>query len=150
MKGLLTVSGLIWVAVASGCASSPAAVAELDTGIEAAAIIATAEEIPATYDATKTPAPLERETRMANWYSKQARRGLTGAQNNLGVMFAHGRGVPKNYVVAYAWCELAALTGHDEAARNRDSIAVHMDERELSMARELSQELVRKYTVSSS
>lgn len=149
MKGILALAGVFYLAVVSGCASGPAAVVELDAPSEAAALEATAEEVAATYNGANALPRQERDERIAGWYSKQARRGSTGAQNNLGIMYANGRGVPKNYVVAYAWCDVAASTGHNEARRNRDRIAAHMDERDLSMARELSRDLVRKYATSS-
>ena len=37
------------------------------------------------------------------WYNHSAQQGLADAQNNLAIMFAFGKGVPQDYVKAYAW-----------------------------------------------
>jgi TPR repeat protein len=39
------------------------------------------------------------------------------------MMYAMGYGVPKGYVVAYVWLNLAAAQGNKEAAEGRDKIA---------------------------
>ena len=39
-------------------------------------------------------------------------QGYSSAQNNLGVMYAKGRGVPQDYTEAHKWYNLAAPRGH--------------------------------------
>ena len=46
---------------------------------------------------------------------KAAEAGYATAQHNLGLMYANGEGVARDYVSAYAWWELAA----DEIAQRR-------------------------------
>ena len=46
-----------------------------------------------------------------------AEQGHSKAQYNLGVAFAHGKGVPINLVEALDWWRRAAEKGHDLAAR---------------------------------
>ncbi len=46
-----------------------------------------------------------------------AEQGNTSAQNNLGVMYAEGRGVPQDYAEAVRWYRLAAEQG-DAGAQN--------------------------------
>jgi hypothetical protein len=43
--------------------------------------------------------------------------------NRLGIIHADGRGVPKDKLAAYMWFSLAARSGHDQAADNRQRIA---------------------------
>ena len=46
---------------------------------------------------------------------KTAERGISGAQAELGLMYAYGAGVPQDIVQAYAWWNLAAAQGHRTA-----------------------------------
>jgi hypothetical protein len=47
-----------------------------------------------------------------------ADQGNADAQNNLGVMYARGQGVPQDYAAAASWYQKAADHGHPEAANN--------------------------------
>ncbi len=47
-----------------------------------------------------------------------AEQGNAPAQNNLGLMYAKGQGVPKDYVQAYMWLSLAAAQGDAQAQHN--------------------------------
>ncbi len=47
-----------------------------------------------------------------------AEQGNTSAQNNLGVMYAEGRGVPQDYAEAVRWYRLAAEQGNAGAQNN--------------------------------
>ena len=47
-----------------------------------------------------------------------AEQGNTSAQNNLGVMYAEGRGVPQDYAEAVRWYRLAAEQGDAGAQTN--------------------------------
>jgi len=48
----------------------------------------------------------------------QAAEGNAEAQNNLGGLYAEGKGVPKDYVQARQWYEKAAAQGHALAQNN--------------------------------
>jgi len=48
----------------------------------------------------------------------QAAEGNAEAQNNLGALYAEGKGVPKDYVQARQWYEKAAAQGHALAQNN--------------------------------
>ena len=48
-----------------------------------------------------------------------AEKGDAGAQNNIGVMYAQGQGVPTSYVQAWKWLTLAASRYPDQKDRNR-------------------------------
>jgi TPR repeat protein len=42
-------------------------------------------------------------SKSAEWYGKSAEQGYVIAQNNLGVMYANGQGVHKDYAKAIKW-----------------------------------------------
>ena len=56
------------------------------------------------------------------WYSLAAGQGNTGAQLNLGNLYAQGLGVPTNYVLAYAWFSVAKANGEMQASKNLDTL----------------------------
>lgn len=49
----------------------------------------------------------------AYWMQRAANQGLAVAQRELGWMYEHGLGVPRNYVAAYMWYNLAGVTIED-------------------------------------
>jgi hypothetical protein len=51
-------------------------------------------------------------------FTPLAEQGDNAAQNNLGVMYDHGRGVPQNYQTAVKWYTLAAEQGRASAQNN--------------------------------
>jgi uncharacterized protein len=53
-----------------------------------------------------------------SWYRKAAEQGHAAAQNNLGAMYAHGRGVPQDYAAAASWYRKAAEQGNAMAQYN--------------------------------
>ena len=48
----------------------------------------------------------------------KAEQGHADTQNKLGLMYFHGKGVPKDYEQAYAWFTKAAEQGHTNAQSN--------------------------------
>ena len=52
------------------------------------------------------------------WYRKAAEQGSAEAQNNLGLMFVLGRGVPQDDVEAVKWYRKAAKQGYGPAQNN--------------------------------
>ena len=52
------------------------------------------------------------------WYRKAAERGLPEAQNNLGLMYVIGRGVPQDDSEAVVWFRKAAQQGYAPAQSN--------------------------------
>jgi TPR repeat protein len=55
------------------------------------------------------------EKRAAKLYSMAATQGNTFGQNNLGLMYLHGRGVPKDTAMAESWLSKAAEGGYFDA-----------------------------------
>jgi TPR repeat protein len=54
----------------------------------------------------------------AEWYRRAAEQGDASAQNNLGIMYANGQGVPQDDELAVHWYRLAAEQGHALAQYN--------------------------------
>lgn len=52
------------------------------------------------------------------WYIRSANHGYAYAWNNLGYMYCHGHGVPKNSNFAREWFKKAAEAGVPEAMLN--------------------------------
>ena len=53
----------------------------------------------------------------AKWYRKAAEQDQTDAQNNLGVSYAFGTGVVKDYIEGYKWLDLAAAKGSESSKK---------------------------------
>ena len=52
------------------------------------------------------------------WSRLAAEQGYARAQNNLGVMYYNGQGVPQDYAEAMKWYRLAAEQGYASAQHN--------------------------------
>tara|TARA_R110002124_G_scaffold66612_4_gene181268 strand:+ start:4478 stop:5095 length:618 start_codon:yes stop_codon:yes gene_type:complete len=81
----------------------------------------------------------------AAWYRKSADQGNYWAQQELGFAYRQGRGVPKDYVLAYMWLNLSA-SGNWEyanvAASARDSLGRQMAPKQITEAQRLAREWV--------
>ena len=65
-------------------------------------------------------------------------RGVTSAQFDLGLIYANGRGVLKNSVLAHMWSNIAGANGNASARKLRDSLERDMTPAEISRATELA------------
>ena len=111
------------------------------------------------------------------WYRKAAEQGYAAGQFGLGLSYAHGLGVPENhaeamkwfrkaaeqghvkaqYMVAfftkgmgvevYAWLNIAAAQGDEDAKKDKQIIAKRMTREELARAQELSREYWKLYVL---
>lgn len=64
-----------------------------------------------------------KDTKIAlQWYSKAAANGHTGAQRVLTGMYALGKDIPEDLVLAYAWAILAVRSGNDGSTASRDML----------------------------
>ncbi len=59
----------------------------------------------------------------ADWFLRAAEQNHTGAQYNLGYLYYKGKGVPRDFVQAYAWFDRAAQQGDEKAAQARKILA---------------------------
>ena len=73
------------------------------------------------------------------------RAGICLAQFNLGFMYGTGEGIPKDYVQAYAWFNIAAAQGDETAKENLEIITKVMSTADIAKAQELSLEYWEAY-----
>ena len=76
------------------------------------------------------------------WYQKAAEQGLASAQYTLGIMYQYGKGVEQNYVTAYAWRNIAATNGNQNAQKGLSQ--VEMTPEQITEAEALVKEMVKK------
>ena len=69
-----------------------------------------------------------------------AEQGFASVQNNLGVKYYKGEGVPQDYIQAHMWLSFAAVQGHELGRNNRDIIAEKMTSADISKAQALARE----------
>ena len=65
---------------------------------------------------------------------KAAEQGHAWAQNNLGLMYDFGYGVPQDYVEAYAWTSVAATNGHERAKERLPKVKAKLTPEQLTAA----------------
>ena len=73
-----------------------------------------------------------------------AEQGHASAQNNLGGMYADGRGVLEDDVYAYMWWNLAAAQGHKNSSKNKNILSKKMTSSQIEEAQRLSRECMKK------
>jgi TPR repeat protein len=76
------------------------------------------------------------------WYEKAANQDYGIAQFNLAVMLSIGQGVKPDYIQAHKWYDIAAEKGMDDAAENRDLLALQMSKEQVDKAQELAREWI--------
>ena len=81
------------------------------------------------------------------WYRAAAEQNFASDQDNPGVMYENGQGVPQDYVQAYLWFSLAAMrvsaSGAEDrmnALGNRDRIAAKKTAAQIAEAERLTRE----------
>ena len=62
------------------------------------------------------------------------------AQATLGFMYAKGKGVAQDYVVAHLWLNLAAARGNEQVVLYRDLVATNMKPAQIAEAQKLARE----------
>ena len=76
----------------------------------------------------------------AKWYESAAMQGQPIAQYKLGILYVNGKGVPKDFILAYTWLSLSArntVSGTSEAARQRDMLSTRMTSSQIAEAKKL-------------
>ena len=69
-----------------------------------------------------------------------AEQGDPLAQSYLGGMYAEGEGLPKDYVLAHMWMNLAAAKGVQEAVKGRGLLEKNMTPAQIGRAQRLARE----------
>jgi hypothetical protein len=72
-------------------------------------------------------------------------QGDAPAQDNLGVMYANGKGLPENDLAALMWFNLAATQGNDGAREERARIEQTMTRVQIADAQRLSREWIASH-----
>ena len=75
-----------------------------------------------------------------------AKQNHKKAQGTLGWMYEAGKGVRRDYIMAFVWYDVAVANGHKKAHRNRNSAESKLDEDELKKAQALSQKCLEEST----
>ena len=68
-----------------------------------------------------------------------AKQNHKKAQGTLGWMYEAGKGVQRDYIMAFVWYDVAVANGHKKARRKRNSVVSKLHQYELRKARALSQ-----------
>ena len=82
-------------------------------------------------------------TALREWKPLAEQRNAV-AQKDLSVMYAFGKGVPKDYVYAHMWGNLAAANGDGLGGMLRDDYERKMTPSDISAAKKLARECVHK------
>jgi localization factor PodJL len=72
----------------------------------------------------------------SQWFRKAAAFGVVDSEYNLAILYARGVGIERNIVESYKWFALAAKGGDKDAGKKSLDIASHLDEQQLSAARQ--------------
>ncbi len=76
----------------------------------------------------------------AYWYRKAAAQGVDTAENNLGSLYALGRGVPQDYVTAAKWFIVAKASGTSVASKRLDIVERQMTRSQIAMAQQRAEQ----------
>jgi hypothetical protein len=83
----------------------------------------------------------------ANWYLQSAKQGHRKAQRRLGTMYVIGRGMPKNYIKAYAWYQVSAAQHSEKASSNLRKLKIRMTSEQLYYARKLAKQYYETFVL---
>ena len=67
------------------------------------------------------------------------------AQLRFGSMYQDGQGVAQDFVIAHMWLNIAAASGHSDAAETRDLVADQMTSEDISKAQKMAREWMEKH-----
>ena len=96
-------------------------------------------ELGLTYSCGEVSAP-RNYGKAVKWFRLASEQGLPVAQNSLGEMYRDGNGVPKDYVLAYMWFNLAAAKGNIPSEIYRDNLARLMTRDQIAEAQRLARQ----------
>lgn len=79
-------------------------------------------------------------TKAAKWFLEGAEWGYSPAQVRLSFCYRHGDGVLRDYVRAYKWANLAAVSGDEDAKKSREELELKMTAEQISEGQQLSRD----------
>jgi TPR repeat protein len=74
------------------------------------------------------------------WFQRAADQGHPVARHYLGVMYAEGRGVPRDYVRVHMWISLSAAQGEQRAVKTLEMAERRMTPARISEAQKLARD----------
>ena len=74
----------------------------------------------------------------ARRYRQAAAQGDAQSQYNMGVMYFNAEGAPRNLVFSHMWLTLSAMSGVENAARNRTIVTREMTPEQITEALQLA------------
>ena len=74
-----------------------------------------------------------------------ARQGHAGAQYNVGLLYHEGIGIKQNNVTAYAWWDIAATNGYQDAKEKKTIITERITPAQIVKAEELVLEMTKNH-----
>jgi TPR repeat protein len=74
------------------------------------------------------------------WVRKAAEQGLAVAQDDLGVSYGDGRGVPQDWVECYMWIRMAANQRNTQAIQDLDYAKARMTPEQIAQAEQRAKE----------
>jgi TPR repeat protein len=84
------------------------------------------------------------ETALRQW-RPLAENGHDNPQHGLGEMYAEGKGVPQDYVLAHMWFNLSAAQGNELAKHDRKKIERRMTPSQIAEAQRLARDWFEKH-----
>ncbi len=84
-------------------------------------------------------------SKAVTWYRKAAEQGVANAQYELGLLYAQGQAVRRDFVMAHMLWTVSAISGHNDAEKNRAIIAKNMTEAQREESEKLVNEWVQKH-----
>ena len=85
------------------------------------------------------------DEKAAYWFKEAAIQGDLQAQHAYALLLVQGKGVPLDYVQAYAWINMPAEAGDDEAMKNKARLIGLMGPEDTQKAIKLAEEFKAKY-----
>ena len=75
---------------------------------------------------------------------KAAEQGYDDTQNNLGIMYYKGEGVPQDDAEAYTWFAVAVANGHEHAKDNLAMVKSRLNQDQLAVAQQRATQLFKQ------
>ena len=75
----------------------------------------------------------------------KAEQGVAEAKMKLGWMYANGKGVPQNYVMAHMFLNIAGANGDKYEAKHRGIVAKKMSSFQIEKAHDLARQWMQKH-----
>ena len=72
------------------------------------------------------------------WYRLSAEQGFPGGQQDLGVMYNLGRGVPQDFALAHMWFNVCASTGNEKCMKQRNIMEKKMTPSQIEKAQDMA------------